>query len=82
MGCNNLLLLLIHCSVDMCSLMPCSNGATCTEGVCACADGFTGSHCQENINDCEPEPCEHGGRCVDLVNGENNHGNKLDVHFA
>ena len=60
-----------HFSINLCDMMPCSNGATCQSGVCACADGFNGSHCQNNINDCHPDACLNEGRCLDLVNGDN-----------
>ncbi|KAF4523890.1 hypothetical protein B566_EDAN016082 [Ephemera danica] len=57
----------------------CNNG-TC-ENIgnshrCQCLDGFAGSYCQEegqncelNINECQPNPCQNGGLCHDLVNG-------------
>lgn len=30
-----------------------------------------GSNCQTNIDDCQPNPCQNGGTCVDGVNGYN-----------
>jgi hypothetical protein len=27
-----------------------------------------GKDCQININDCQPQPCQHNGVCVDGVN--------------
>ncbi|XP_017571984.2 protein jagged-1a [Pygocentrus nattereri] len=35
---------------------------------CECQDGFTGTYCHENINDCESSPCRNGGTCIDKVN--------------
>ncbi|XP_062865931.1 protein jagged-1a isoform X2 [Trichomycterus rosablanca] len=35
---------------------------------CDCQDGFTGTYCHENINDCESGPCRNGGTCIDKVN--------------
>ncbi|KAJ8250185.1 hypothetical protein COCON_G00221070 [Conger conger] len=35
---------------------------------CECQDGFTGTYCHENINDCESSPCQNGGTCIDKVN--------------
>ena len=32
-----------------------------------CADGFRGPTCQENIDDCAPNPCQNGGVCTDGV---------------
>ncbi|XP_063055673.1 protein jagged-1a isoform X2 [Engraulis encrasicolus] len=34
---------------------------------CACQEGFTGTYCHENINDCESNPCRNGGTCIDKV---------------
>ena len=30
---------------------------------CSCAEGYEGDHCETNINDCDPNPCENGGTC-------------------
>uniref|UniRef100_A0A7N6A3Z4 Delta-like protein n=1 Tax=Anabas testudineus TaxID=64144 RepID=A0A7N6A3Z4_ANATE len=35
---------------------------------CECEEGFTGTYCHENINDCESAPCLNGGTCIDKVN--------------
>ncbi|XP_069385643.1 protein jagged-1a-like isoform X2 [Paralichthys olivaceus] len=35
---------------------------------CECEDGFTGTYCHENINDCESAPCLNGGTCLDKIN--------------
>uniref|UniRef100_A0A8C9TVS4 Delta-like protein n=1 Tax=Scleropages formosus TaxID=113540 RepID=A0A8C9TVS4_SCLFO len=34
---------------------------------CECQEGFTGTYCHENINDCESNPCRNGGTCIDRV---------------
>ncbi|KAG5266890.1 hypothetical protein AALO_G00237430 [Alosa alosa] len=34
---------------------------------CECQEGFRGTYCHENINDCESNPCENGGTCIDKV---------------
>lgn len=31
--------------------------------------GYTGSHCQEDINECLNHPCLNGGQCVNLIGG-------------
>uniref|UniRef100_A0A3B4CG76 Delta-like protein n=1 Tax=Pygocentrus nattereri TaxID=42514 RepID=A0A3B4CG76_PYGNA len=35
---------------------------------CECQEGFRGTYCHENINDCESNPCQNGGTCIDKVN--------------
>uniref|UniRef100_A0A8C3AJ23 Delta-like protein n=1 Tax=Cyclopterus lumpus TaxID=8103 RepID=A0A8C3AJ23_CYCLU len=35
---------------------------------CECQEGFRGTYCHENINDCESNPCHNGGTCIDKVN--------------
>ncbi|KAF1394521.1 hypothetical protein PFLUV_G00001180 [Perca fluviatilis] len=34
---------------------------------CECDEGFTGTYCHENVNDCEGAPCLNGGTCIDKV---------------
>ncbi|KAI6653592.1 Neurogenic locus notch-like protein 1 [Oopsacas minuta] len=53
-------------------------GLTCINGqqnsncsVCLCDPGYTGTACEIDINDCEPEPCMNNGTCVDQVNDYN-----------
>ena len=36
---------------------------------CLCTPGYTDTNCQTDIDDCESNPCQHGGTCTDLVNG-------------
>lgn len=33
---------------------------------CTCAAGFVGRNCDENVNECESNPC-FNGECLDLV---------------
>ena len=60
--------------IDICAENnPCEHNSTCSRvspGVtsCQCPAGYTGSLCQHNIDDCNPNPCVHG-KCKDLVNG-------------
>uniref|UniRef100_A0A4W4H8S1 EGF-like repeats and discoidin I-like domains 3a n=1 Tax=Electrophorus electricus TaxID=8005 RepID=A0A4W4H8S1_ELEEL len=35
--------------------------------LCKCTPGFSGVHCQDNINECEENPCKNGGICTDLI---------------
>uniref|UniRef100_A0A1A8S5I8 EGF-like repeats and discoidin I-like domains 3b n=2 Tax=Nothobranchius rachovii TaxID=451742 RepID=A0A1A8S5I8_9TELE len=61
-----------------CHPNPCHNKGTCEISetyrgdtfigyVCKCPRGFSGVHCQHNINDCDRDPCKNGGVCTDLV---------------
>lgn len=36
---------------------------------CACESGFSGTQCQHNIDECESEPCQNDGQCIDEANG-------------
>ena len=48
-------------------------GARCQDRgehiTCHCQPGFTGTHCESNIDDCAGNPCRNAGTCVDGVNG-------------
>ena len=44
-------------------------GAHCWDGACCCPAGFTGVICEEEIIECESDPCMNGGTCIDEVNG-------------
>ncbi|XP_069377852.1 protein crumbs homolog 1 isoform X2 [Paralichthys olivaceus] len=41
--------------------------------ICSCPPGTTGSLCQEVINQCDPSPCQNGGRCESHVEGYSCH---------
>ncbi len=62
-------------SSSICSSNPCLHGGTCTltggndEYICQCSNGFTGSNCEINIDDCNPDPCLNGGTCQDRIGG-------------
>lgn len=36
---------------------------------CTCANGFVGAHCETDIDECLPRPCENDATCIDEVNG-------------
>lgn len=56
------------CADDACGI----GGECIDDGVggytCACYPGFSGSSCEINFDDCAPNPCEHGGVCMDGAN--------------
>ena len=31
--------------------------------ICVCEAGWTGANCDQNINDCDPNPCQNGATC-------------------
>lgn len=54
---------------------PCKNGGLCEdlggyapELSCRCLAGFTGPHCETNMDDCLMRPCANGATCLDGVN--------------
>uniref|UniRef100_A0A4W4H1J0 Milk fat globule-EGF factor 8 protein b n=1 Tax=Electrophorus electricus TaxID=8005 RepID=A0A4W4H1J0_ELEEL len=64
----------------LCHPNPCKNDGICemdssqrgdvfTGYVCRCPKGFSGSHCQHNVNYCLSQPCQNGGQCRDLDGG-------------
>ena len=32
--------------------------------MCECKAGWTGEHCETNINDCSEDLCQNGGTCT------------------
>jgi len=61
-------------AVDECSTAnPCVHG-TCTDETngytCDCSGtGYTGTNCDEEINECDAVPCFNTGVCTDAING-------------
>lgn len=69
--------MLMCCSHTSCcvSRSQCKNGGLCEdadgfaeESTCYCLAGFTGSHCEINVDDCQMRPCANGATCLDGVN--------------
>ena len=59
-----------------CAGMPCLHGGICFESQqdsskyqCLCMSGWEGRNCEENIDECQSQPCENNSTCVDLVAG-------------
>ena len=36
---------------------------------CKCRPGYNGRNCETEINECLSDPCENGGKCIDVVAG-------------
>ncbi|KAK3092618.1 hypothetical protein FSP39_005038 [Pinctada imbricata] len=50
---------------------PCKNGGICTNTgqgsyTCACPNGFQGTNCEIEVDNCEEMPCSNGGTCQPL----------------
>ena len=50
-------------------LTPCKNGGTCSTGdpnqySCACSSGYTGTDCEEDIDECKMSPCANQATCI------------------
>ena len=67
-------------NINECDPDPCQNGAVCSEtsdgttltpGVyhCACAAGFYGVDCEEDLNECAAVPCQNSGVCTETSDG-------------
>jgi hypothetical protein len=65
-----------------CASSPCQYGGSCEEldllaidrtvlsdtWFCHCVNGYRGSTCQENIDNCASNPCGANGQCIDALN--------------
>ncbi|XP_070563038.1 LOW QUALITY PROTEIN: sushi, von Willebrand factor type A, EGF and pentraxin domain-containing protein 1-like [Ptychodera flava] len=55
-----------------CFTMPCQNDGNCeslsTGYLCECQPGYTGAHCESDLDECESNPCLNNATCIDKVN--------------
>ena len=59
-------------NINDCVVVTCVHG-TCIDLVddfmCRCHGGYEGRFCDQEVDECLSNPCQHGGSCTDLVNG-------------
>ena len=65
-----------YCEIDVDECIPipnqppiCAHGGKCVNTFgsyhCQCAPGYKGEFCDDNVDDCQPNPCYNGGSCID-----------------
>lgn len=65
------LTLLFLAGIDVAHL--CRNSGLCVDTgnthFCRCQAGYTGSYCEEQVDECSPNPCQNGATCTDYLGG-------------
>ncbi len=65
----------LRLNTGVCAMQqPCKNRATCKDDVnggfkCECIAGYTGQICETEMDYCESNPCQNGGRCLRYPGG-------------
>uniref|UniRef100_H2YSX9 EGF-like domain-containing protein n=1 Tax=Ciona savignyi TaxID=51511 RepID=H2YSX9_CIOSA len=61
-----------HNGSNPCTSYTCGNGlcssVNAVDYECLCDAGFTGENCEQDVNDCQSDPCFNHGICHDLIN--------------
>lgn len=51
----------------------CQHGGLCVDAGnthhCRCQAGYTGSYCEDEVDECSPSPCQNGATCTDYLGG-------------
>lgn len=73
MLCLALISFLLVCSVGVDVARLCRNSGQCLDAgnthYCQCQAGYTGSYCEEQVDECIPNPCQNGAMCTDYLGG-------------
>jgi len=56
-----LLLLFSACQKEPCEAINCTNGGTCSNGLCQCPEGYAGVTCELKLNPCDNKNCADYG---------------------
>ncbi|XP_043087481.1 versican b isoform X2 [Puntigrus tetrazona] len=58
--------------LTLCSVSVCQNGGACYSNgkgnICVCMPGYSGGHCENDVDECQSNPCRNGGTCIDGIN--------------
>lgn len=62
---------LVSTGIDVTLL--CQHGGLCVDEedkhYCHCQAGYTGSYCEDEVDECSPNPCQNGATCTDYLGG-------------
>uniref|UniRef100_A0A674DK64 Neurogenic locus notch homolog protein 1 n=1 Tax=Salmo trutta TaxID=8032 RepID=A0A674DK64_SALTR len=73
--CVSVLLHVCVCVFEACVevIALCRNSGQCLDAgnthYCHCQAGYTGSYCEEQVDECIPNPCQSGATCTDFLGG-------------
>jgi len=59
-------MVLLVININECLDNKCQHESKCIDGIasytCDCRNGYNGTFCEVDIDDCEPQPCRNGGK--------------------